>query len=156
MSERPTGELPEVSTVAADIRELLAATDDGVDVPAHDGLPGVRLIAPTVEALRSVYKFLDIGEEAELNARGKKTGSLMARAMSLRASVLQATMPGLDGGPHATRLVQRLGNDHPIMREAWNLCMLPVSLLTGETAEADGDDDGEERPEAPFPARPTM
>lgn len=163
---------PALPPVAGDIRELLAATEDGVDVPAEGGFPAVRLIAPTLEALRPVYALLNM-DAADLpppqtNGTGptkagkreptvnpERYGSLMDRTISLRVAVLAAVMPGLGEGSHAVQLARRLGTDALIIREAFQLCMLPLSLLGIEEDGGGEAEDGAEAREAPFPARPT-
>lgn len=140
--------LPTFPEVAADVRELLEATEPAISVPASDGLPAVRLFYPELEALRSVFSHLRPSGEK------RDTAELMTRFTSMRVSVLRAVIPGLKDDGHAISLVKRLGTDHPIMTTAWEMCLLPMSILTGEgEAEADGDEAQAE--EADFPARPT-
>jgi len=167
---------PRLPPVAGDIRELLAATEDGVDVPAEGGFPAVRLIAPSLEALRPVYAHLDLDSAdvppPETNGTGpvkgkgrgkrgakaaqvnpERFGSLMTKTISLRVAVLKAVMPGLDDGPYTVRLADRLGTEALIIREAFRLCMLPLSLLGGDDgAEGEAAEAGTK---ASFPARPT-
>ena len=161
---------PALPQVAGDIRELLAATEDGVDVPAEGGFPAVRLIAPELGALRPIYALLNV-DAADLpppqtNGTGptagdrrpvvpQRAGALMERHLSLRVKALAAVMPGLGEGPHAVNLARRLGTDALIIREAFQLCMLPLSLLVGGDPDDEEPEDGAEGREAPFPARPT-